>query len=136
MSIPTEKQLVAAIIRSLTPDLLKERYRKANPNTKFFRANFRKNRVFGHCYIASEALFHMSDKKRSGFVPQVLRYKRGTHWFLRHKLTGRVVDITKSQFLQPVPYELGKGKGFLTVKPSKNARIIIARTRRLLSEAA
>lgn len=113
------KLLVSAIQGSLTPDLLKPKYRKKK----------RRNRYTGHCYVATEALFHMLGKKRSGFVPQVIRHEGGTHWFLKHSESGTILDLTSRQFRIPVPYHKGRGTGFLTRKPSKRARILMRRVR-------
>jgi hypothetical protein len=41
--------VIEAIKQSLTPDLLKKPYREENST----------NPMFGHCYVASEALFHI-----------------------------------------------------------------------------
>ena len=66
-------EFVSAIQSNLTPDLLKPEYRKLN----------QENRMFGHCYVASEALFHLAGGKTSG-----LKIKRGrddsgiVHWWL------------------------------------------------------
>jgi hypothetical protein len=59
----------------------------------------------------------------------VIRHEGGTHWYLKNSTTGKIVDLTSSQFRQPVPYESGRGVGFLTLKPSKRARIVIRRAR-------
>jgi len=104
---------------SLSPDLLKPRYRKLK----------QRNRFTGHCYVASEALYHLLGGKRSGFIPQVLRHERSTHWYLKHRTTGEIRDLTSRQFLTPVPYHKGRGVGFLTRRPSKRARIVMKRAR-------
>jgi len=72
----------------------------------------------GHCYIASELIYHALGGKEAGWTPNVLTHENSTHWFLRHT-DGTILDPTSDQFSTPVPYEQGKGCGFLTKQPSK-----------------
>lgn len=88
------------------------------------------NPLAGHCYVASEAAYHLMGGRKSGWVPQNVRHEGDSHWFLRHRATGEVLDPTAEQFRAPVPYELGVGKGFLTAAPSARAREVISRVRR------
>lgn len=115
-----EEDGISKILDVLTPDLLKKEYREANKT----------NETYGHCYAASEALYHMLGGKASGLVSMVGRDSNGvTHWWLRSK-DGRTIDPTATQYtsigLNP-PYEAGKGAGFLTKEPSKRAQTIIDR---------
>lgn len=80
------------------------------------------NPLAGMCYIASEALFHLRPGK---YTPKNLKHEGTQHWWLVEKETGRVVDLTASQFETPVPYKKGVGRGFLTNQPSKRAIEII-----------
>ena len=41
--------------------------------------------------------------------------------------SDKILDPTKEQFSTPVDYSSGKGKGFLTKKPSKRAATLIKR---------
>jgi len=84
------------------------------------------NRLAGHCYVASEALYHLAGGKASGLTPQNVQHEGASHWYLKHK-DGTIVDPTAGQFSTPVPYSQGKGKGFLTKRPSKRAQIVIDR---------
>jgi hypothetical protein len=85
----------------------------------------------GHCYIATEALFHLlKDNKR--WKPMCASYNdehgKATHWWLVNKDNGNILDPTKEQYLpDEPPYHLGRGCGFLTKNPSKRAKIIINR---------
>jgi hypothetical protein len=79
------------------------------------------NLLAGHCYIVCEALASLHD----GLKPCVIRHGKGTHWFLRKG--KRVIDPTAEQFPDAVPYEQGKGCGFLTAKPSKRAVELLRR---------
>lgn len=40
-----------------------------------------------------------------------------------------MLDLTACQFERPVPYELGRGRGFLTAAPSRRAHVVIERAR-------
>ena len=82
--------------------------------------------ITGHCYAASEAVFHATGgQERSPWRPHVIRHEEGTHWFLKHRDTGEVLDPTSEQFETPVPYTSGRATGFLTRIPSKHAQAIL-----------
>ena len=81
-----------------------------------------KIRKRGNCYVASEALYHLLGGKSAGWLPCVMQFGSDTHWFLRHKPTGLVLDPTVAQFGGRTPdYTKGRGTGFLTREPSKRA---------------
>jgi hypothetical protein len=88
------------------------------------------NPMAGHCYVASEALFHLLSDEHD-VVPQCATVRGiGTHWYLR--VDGRLVDATADQFqgLQRASlYAVGRGKGFLTKQPSKRAATVIDRVK-------
>jgi hypothetical protein len=113
--------VVSEVAATLTPDLLRRHYRPdpANPTA-------------GHCYAATEALWHLLGGKASGYVPHVARDGGDTHWWLRNPTTGEVIDPTacqyRSQGLEP-PYAAGRGCGFMTAKPSKRAQEIMRRVK-------
>lgn len=99
----------------LTDDLRKPKYR-GSPNP-----------VAGHCYVASEAaLFLLRNRGIKGWKPMFIQHEGEPHWFLRHT-SGLILDLTAEQFKTPVPYELAKGKGFLTKEPSKRAMEVVHR---------
>lgn len=104
--------LVERVRSVLTDDLLKPEYRRL-PNRR---------PTTGHCYAASEALYHMLE----GYTPQNIRHEGTSHWYLKGA-DGSILDATADQFTTPVPYERGRGKGFLTKQPSKRAQEIIRR---------
>lgn len=95
-----------------SPDLVKPRFRKAAGHP-----------LAGHCYIACEALSHLEPGK---YHPQVINYEGVSHWFLR-TAQGEVVDPTAEQFSTPVPYDQGRGCGFLTRVPSARTRTLLRR---------
>ena len=104
--------LVEKVRGALTPDLLHPQYRD-NPKA--------------HCYVATEALYHLLGGKDSGYVPTRLRTpENGVHWFLRAP-DGHVIDATADQFDTPPDYAQGRGSGFLTREPSARARTVMER---------
>jgi hypothetical protein len=113
-AVQIDPKLVPAIQSVLTDDLRNKEYRgDENPMT-------------GHCYVASEAAFHMLGGKEAGWKP--VYWAGGRHWWLQN-VDGTVLDITDSQFDSPVPREAGVGKGFLTSQPSKRAAEVISRVK-------
>lgn len=81
------------------------------------------NPMAGHCYVASEALYHLLGGKSAGYTPYFIRHEGEPHWFLKGP-TG-VLDITSEQFKSPVPYDQAIAKGFLTSQPSARAQSVI-----------
>lgn len=117
----TEARIYADRIRdNLTPDLLKPAYRKKAEG---------KPRSFGHCYVASETLWHLLGGEASSFRPARTKHEDSTHWWLVDP-TGTIYDLTGDQFEEPVPYEQGVRATFLTKEPSKRARELIGRVER------
>ena len=106
-----------SIRAALTPELLKPEYRNAS------------RPYAGHCYVASEAYYHLMGGRDVGLRPQVIRHEGSTHWYLRDG-DDNVIDLTAEQFESTVPYESGRGCGFLTKAPSKRAQIVIDRVRK------
>jgi hypothetical protein len=74
----------------------------------------------GNCYVSCEALYHLIGGKASGWKPMTLRHEGDVHWYLMHN-SGLIVDPTVRQFKNKPNYENGRGRGFLTKKPSKRA---------------
>ena len=108
--------LVDMVVSQLTDDLRRPPYKgSSNPLT-------------GHCYVASEALYHLLGSR--DWVPCNIQHEGGPHWYLKNKVTGEVLDATAGQFETPVPYEKGRGKGFLTKEPSKRAKELLSRLNR------
>lgn len=80
------------------------------------------NFLAGHCYIASEAFYHLTGRI---YHPKFVRVQGQPHWFLEKN--DNIVDLTAKQFDCEIPYEKAIGKGFLTKKPSKRALKLIER---------
>lgn len=113
----TQTELISRIQGALTPDLLKKGYGGVHPYA-------------GHCYAASEALYHALGGAKSSWYPVRARdEKEVTHWWLENE-QGDILDPTSVQYtsqgLTP-PYSFGKRGGFLTRLPSKRANKILQR---------
>lgn len=119
--------LINKIQSVLTPDLLKGIWNKQFDNP-----------MAGHCYAATEALFWLLGGPDSDWKPYVLSHKTfpdrlaegETHWFLKNKNTGEILDPTKEQFEDtPIPYDNGISNGMMNYPKggSKRAREIIKR---------
>lgn len=120
-----EDDLIKKIQSVLTKDLLIPYWQKnKKPNDHPY---------FGHCYAASEALFHLLGGKSAGYTPMRAPTPLGTHWWIRDK-NGIFLDPTAEQFTHiglELPYDKGVGAGFLTKEPSKRAQEIIRRVKEL-----
>lgn len=84
----------------------------------------------GHCYVASEAYYHLMGGKASGLIPYSMKINGIVHWFLKDSI-GLVIDLTANQFQFNINYshKSARGRGFLTKQPSKRAKILINRVR-------
>jgi len=104
----------------LTFDLLSSDWKKHNELSGI--------RVLGHCYAASEAMYYLTGGK-SIWTPCNIKYDNGsTHWWLRRKSDGLIVDPTLDQFIlqgKNPDYEMGKGRGFMP--QSDRSKVIIDR---------
>jgi hypothetical protein len=110
------KSLEDKVKAALTPELLKPEYRVPGAH-----------HLYGHCYVASEAMYHL-EAKAKGFKPHSVRVGQVVHWYLEHT-DGRRIDLTSEQFPFPMDYAKGRGRGFLTREPSKRTRIVMAKVR-------
>ena len=108
-------RLERALTKNLSPDLLTPAWRKSSTGP-----------LSGHCYVASEAAWHLLGAMDSPWRPYVGRVGDVTHWWLQDGDT--VLDITLGQFPQGFNHSLGHKCGFLTREPSKRARILIERS--------
>jgi hypothetical protein len=113
---PEVDRLVERVRAALTDELRKPKYRGKTPASA------------GHCYVASEALYHLLGGSEAGWKPISVRHEGEPHWYLQNERTGCRVDATEDQFCTAVP--AGRGKGFLTKHPSKRAQILMARVRK------
>lgn len=118
-----EQSIIKKIQSVLTKDLLIPIWSKKLENGKH-------HPFAGHCYAASEALYHLLGGKDNGY--KIMRGKglnNEIHWWIVDK-NNNILDPTAEQFyfvgLKP-PYENGRGSGFLTKNPSRRAKEIISR---------
>ena len=112
------KILINNIIDNLDDSLLKKEYLKMK----------NRNHFTGHCYVATETLYHLLDDNiKEEYTPAYLKINDDTHWFLKNKKTNEIIDITKKQFKFNLNYENAKNCFFLTKKPSKRSLTLINR---------
>ena len=126
MTIPRlEQNLIDKIRNALSDDLLKPNWKKQKKLIDPLSTNHKINyQVYGHCYIASEALYYLLGGKDSGYVPQVITVNNGTHWFLKNKQND-ILDPTFDQFNFKINYSKSRGCGFLTKQPSKRTQQLL-----------
>jgi hypothetical protein len=121
------KEIIEAIKKSLTPDLLKKRYREENSI----------NPMFGHCYVASEALYHILNKP-SRYQPVHGRDEVGiVHWWIVDKETNEIIDVTADQYFSVgkiPPYSVGRRGSFLTNLPSKRCIVVMDRVKSIIGD--
>lgn len=99
------------------PELLKAKYRRAQD----------RHPMAGHCYVASEALFHLRPDLE--LHPVTMRVGDAVHWWLVDD-QGNEFDVTREQFRDTVSEFKGTRRGFLTKKPSRRAQQVIDAFRR------
>lgn len=118
----TKQDAIRAVHRSLSDDLMRRDWLEKRQTGDHF--------TFGHCYLGAETLYHLWGKEL-GYKPKVLSGPGWTHWFLIDD-KGDIADPTAGQWKdERIPYERGRGDGFLTGdKPSRRCRIMLERIRR------
>lgn len=123
MKVIANKQfskIISKIQNCLSRDLLSPKYQKIVPENA--------HPVIGHCYIATEAAFHLFGKEH-GYYPFVRRDGRITHWWLQNE-KGQIIDVTIAQVGDNYPYHEGHKQNMQST-PSKRARKLIRRVKRL-----
>jgi hypothetical protein len=116
--IPYDKKTISKYIEKikefLTPELLNKKYIEQN----------RKNKFYGHCYHATQAMYFLlntkSLEKYSG-----IDYRGEHHWWLQDIKDGSIIDVTAEQYFkvnkQP-PYDKGKIKSWYGWKQRPHMR--------------
>jgi len=113
----TEIESVMGLIASnLKPEMVSKKYREENAT----------NPMFGHCYHASQALFHLMD---TNVLEQrtAIDYHDEAHWWLVDTITDKVYDITADQYYhvgQTPPYVDGKKKPWYGWKQRPHQRTL------------
>ena len=127
---PVGDRIVKRIQCALSLDLLHRNYRSRTKGKKQALVWATRD----HCYVATEAAYHLFGKGL-GYEPHARRNADGsTHWWLRHLVTGDVIDATRPQLEgRPYPYKKGHRQPFLTKRPSSRAAELIRRVRRTMS---
>ena len=139
-------RVITAIRAHLGPHVLRPDWRKRRPDAAVAS--------WGCCYVAAEAAYHALGGEAAGLKVMHVNHEGAPHWYLVDltrsetddasqellvvmldveslpSITCRttrpvVIDPTADQFGTPVPYAKGKGKGFLTLQPSKRARDLL-----------
>jgi len=101
------------IVRNLSDDLLKKEYLSVE----------NKNKYTGHCYVASETYYHLSNEK---LMIYQIKHEGSSHWFLKDE-KNNIIDLTSKQFKTKVPYEEATRRSFLTNFPSKRCKTLMKR---------
>jgi hypothetical protein len=109
------KTLIKKIVSNLSDDLKRSGFNNSCS-------------VSGHCYVASEAMFHLLGGYNSSYRPANVKHEGVQHWYLIHN-DSAILDLTAAQFKTPIPYHRGRKRGFLTKHPSKRAQILLSRIR-------
>lgn len=111
---------IKAIRKNLSDDLLKPDFKDDG-----------RHPMFGHCFVATEALWHLTGKKYSVYCG---KDDEGiTHWWLQDAL-GNKLDATADQYTdlgkQP-PYHRGKKSAFMMTynegEPSNRCKVLLDR---------
>lgn len=76
----------------------------------------------GYCYVVAEVVYHYLAPKES--KPYFMRTEvSDRHWFIRDP-NNNVIDLTADQFDEPIDYEKGKPRSFMTKQISKRGKIL------------
>jgi hypothetical protein len=119
------RQLANSVTAACGPEFVKKRY-LISPDV---------HPTWGNCYVACEALYYLGAKE-AGFKPHYVEVGIRqcnqplwvNHWYLRNPATDAVLDPTVKQFNGVVPdYAHGTCCGFLTKRPSKRCKLMLAR---------
>jgi hypothetical protein len=120
----TSEQWLIEIKAALSDDLLSPQRRK---EIRLERLSLQARRVRGHCYVATEAAYHLFGREL-GYAPERVRcYDGDTHWWLRNKYTDHIIDPTAEEIDGKFDYGCGRPGGFLTKEPSLRCRILMQR---------
>jgi len=114
---------ISVVFYYIDDSLLKKKYKDIKEK------KYIKNKLYGHCYLVSEVLFHLFGGKDSGWMPRRLTFEldsnKITHWWIENPECSIIIDATSSQFDFKINYENGQYCSFLTKNPSKRCKIIL-----------
>lgn len=114
----SELKLIEQIQQALSFDLLNSSMQRVVAPTDHY--------CRGHCYVASEAFYHLYGKD-AGFEPRGAGY----HWWLFHPGRNVIADPTAPQLAAGHRYPLKARPNFLPQSPSHAATELIGRVSRL-----
>ena len=116
--LKSELKLIEQIQQALSFDLLNTAMRNVVAPTEHY--------CRGHCYVASEAFYHLYGKA-AGFEPRGASY----HWWLFHPGRNVIADPTAPQLAAGHRYPPKARPNFLPQSPSLAAKELIGRVSRL-----
>ena len=110
------ESVMESIANNLTPEMVTKKYREENES----------NKMFGHCYHSSQALFYLMD---TDVLEQrtAIDYHDCSHWWLVDKTTEKIYDITADQYYhvgQTPPYAKGVKKPWYGWKQRPHQRTL------------
>ena len=107
--------VIGSIVSNLTPEMVTKKYREENKS----------NKMFGHCYHSSQALFYLMD---TDVLEQrtAIDYHDCSHWWLVDKTTEKIYDITADQYysVDQLPPYPGKKKPWYGWKQRPHQRTL------------
>lgn len=116
------------IINRLIASFSDEAIKKSVLKKEWYELNI-KNGIdsTGFCYAASEIIYRLNGGKDVWKKVSIskAKWEHGSHYYLIHKQTGEILDITSDQFTSigiEIPYELGVGGGFMGKGLSKASK--------------
>ena len=107
--------VIGSIVSNLSPEMVTKKYREENKS----------NKMFGHCYHSSQALFYLMD---TDVLEQrtAIDYHDCSHWWLVDKTTEKIYDITADQYysVDQLPPYPGKKKPWYGWKQRPHQRTL------------
>ena len=109
------ESVMGSIASNLKPEMVTKKYREENKS----------NKMFGHCYHSSQALFYLMD---TNVLEQrtAIDYHDCSHWWLVDKTTEKIYDITADQYysVNQLPPYPGKKKPWYGWKQRPHQRTL------------
>ena len=94
------------------------------------------NFLTGHCFVATEVLWELlKEQNINDYTPNHIQHEEVSHWYLRHKMNGDIIDVTAGQFKTSVPYHRkGKASGMMRMPeiPTKRTIKVLDRIKKKL----
>ena len=120
---------VKKTLENLETDDLQSSYKKMHETEDI-------NFLTGHCFVATEVLWELlKEQNINDYMPNHIQHEEVSHWYLRHKMNGDIIDVTAGQFKTPVPYHReGKASGMMRMPdiPTKRTIKVLDRIKKKL----